>query len=49
VPDNDQHGSGDGDEGFEFAASFDQPPVAFAEEGGASAGDGGGLTQNAFK
>ena len=33
VPDDDQDGSGDGDEGFELAAAFDQAPVAFPEEG----------------
>src|SRR6266571_2959100 len=33
VPDDDEDGAGDGDEGFEFAAAFDQTPVAFTEEG----------------
>ena len=30
VPDDDQDGTGDRDEGVEFAAAFDQAPVAFA-------------------
>jgi hypothetical protein len=41
VPEDDQDGTGDRDEGFELAAAFDQPPVALAEEG-VGAGDGGG-------
>jgi hypothetical protein len=31
VPDDDQDGSGDGDQGFELAAAFDQAPVALAQ------------------
>jgi hypothetical protein len=42
VPDNDQDGAGDGDQGLEVAAAFDQSFVAGAEEGvGAGGGDGG--------
>ena len=33
MPDDDQDGAGDRDEGFEFAAAFDDAPVALAEEG----------------
>lgn len=33
VPDHDEDGAGDGDEDFELAATFDDSPVAFAEEG----------------
>ena len=33
VQDNDQDRAGDRDDRFEFAAAFDQPPVALAEEG----------------
>jgi hypothetical protein len=33
VPEDDQDGAGDRDQGLEFAAAFDQAPVALAEEG----------------
>ena len=33
VPDDGEDGAGDRDEGFELAPSFDQAPVAGAEEG----------------
>lgn len=49
VPDDDQDGTGDGDEGLEFAAAFDQPPVAFAEEGVGAGGGGGGLAEGGFE
>jgi hypothetical protein len=32
LPDNDQNGAGDCYEGFEFAAAFDQAPIAFTQE-----------------
>ncbi|MEV6926024.1 hypothetical protein AB0M46_16225 [Dactylosporangium sp. NPDC051485] len=41
VPDDDEDGAGDGDEGFEFAAAFDDASVAFAEEGAVFGGCGG--------
>jgi hypothetical protein len=31
VPDDHQDGAGDGDQGVEFAAALDDPPVALAE------------------
>ena len=43
VPDDDEDGSGHGDEGFEFAAAFDQASAPFAEEGvGPGRGSDGG-------
>ena len=36
VPDDGQDGAGDRDERFEFAAAFDDAPVAFAESSPAS-------------
>lgn len=33
VPDDDQDGSGNSDEGLELAAAFDDAPIAFTEEG----------------
>ena len=33
VPDDDQDGAGDGDQGFELADPLDQPPVPLAQEG----------------
>ena len=47
VPDDDQDGAGDRDQGFEFAAAFDDAPVALAEEGVGLGGRGGGLTERA--
>jgi len=38
VPDDDQDGAGDGDQGLELADPLDQPPVPFAEEGVCSGG-----------
>jgi hypothetical protein len=49
VPDDDENGPGDGDEGLEFAAAFDQASVAFAEEGVGFGGAGGGPAQRAFE
>jgi hypothetical protein len=49
VPDDDEDGSGDGDEGFEFAAAFDQSSVAFPEEGVGLGGAGGGVAECAFE
>ena len=45
VPDDDQDGAGDGDQGLELAAAFDEPPVAFAEEGVGAGGGGGGFAE----
>src|SRR5215472_9237297 len=47
VPDDDQDGPGDGDQGLELAAAADDPPVAFAEEGVGAGGAGGGLAEQA--
>ena len=42
VPDRDQDGAGDGDQGLEVTSAFDDAAVAGAEEGvGAGRGDGG--------
>src|SRR5512133_1052540 len=49
LPDDDQDGAGDGDEGLELAAAFDDAPVAFAEEGVGAGGRGGGLAQDTFQ
>ena len=49
VPNDDQDGAGDRDQGFEFAAAFDEAPVAFAEEGVGSGGRGGGVTERALR
>src|SRR5512133_4386888 len=49
LPDDDQDGPGDGDEGLELAAAFDDAPVAFAEEGVGAGGRGGGLAQDTFQ
>ena len=43
LPDDDQDGAGDRDQGFEFAAAFDDAPVALAEEGVGFGGRGGVL------
>ena len=48
VPDDDEDGAGDGDERLEFAAAFDDAPVAFAEEGVGLGGRGGGLAERAL-
>jgi papain fold toxin 1 (glutamine deamidase) of polymorphic toxin system len=47
VPDDDQDGPGDRDECFEFAAAFDDPPVALAEEGVGPGRGGGDLAEDA--
>nr|WP_322770044.1 hypothetical protein [Frankia sp. Cr1] len=44
VPDDGEDGSGDGDEGLELAAAFDDAPVAFAEERVGLGCRGGGLS-----
>ena len=49
LPDDDQDGAGNRDEGFELAAAFDDAPVAFAEEGVGAGGRGGGPAQDAFQ
>src|SRR6266568_9495671 len=49
VPDDDQDGAGDGDQGFELAAALDQTPVALAEEGVGLGGCGGGLAEDPFE
>jgi hypothetical protein len=49
VPDDDEDGAGYRDEGFEFAAAFDQAAVAFTEEGVGSGGAGGGVAEGALR
>jgi hypothetical protein len=49
VPDDDQDGSGDRDQCFEFAAAFDQAPVPLTEEGVGFGGRGGGFAEDAFE
>ena len=49
VPDDDQDGAGDRDQGFEFAAAFDDAPVAFAEEGVGAGGRGSGVAERALR
>jgi hypothetical protein len=41
-------GAGDRDQGLEFAAAFEDAPVAFAEEGVGLDGRGGGVAERAF-
>ena len=47
MPDDDQDGAGDGDEGFELAPAADDPPVAFAEGGVGTGGCHGGFAEDA--
>src|SRR6267142_5775577 len=49
VPDGDQEGAGDRDQGLELAAAFDDAAVALAEEGVGARGRGGGLAERAFQ
>jgi hypothetical protein len=49
VPDDDQDGAGDGDQGFELAAALDDAPVAFAQEGVGPGGCRCGFTQDALE
>ena len=49
VPDDDQDGAGDGDQGFEFASAFDQAPVPLTEERVGFRGRGGGLAEDSFE
>ena len=46
VPDDDQDGAGDRDQGLELAAAFDQPAVPFAEEGVGLGLGGGGFAED---
>ena len=48
VPDDDQDGAGDRDEGLELAAAPGQAPVAFAEEGVGLAGRCRGLAEDSL-
>src|SRR2546430_9511098 len=41
MPDDYEYGSGDGDQGFAFAPTLDQAPVAFGQERALATGDGG--------
>lgn len=47
VPDGDQDGAGDGDQGFEVALAFDDAAVPGAEEGVGAGRGYGGLTERA--
>lgn len=49
VPDDDQDGTGDRDQGFEFATAFDDAPVTLAEEGLGARGRGGGLAERTLQ
>ena len=49
VPDDDQDGAGDGDQGLALAAAFDDAPVALAEEGVGLGGCGGDLAEDPFE
>jgi hypothetical protein len=49
VPDDDQDGAGDRDQGFELAAAPGDPPVPFAEEGAGADGCGGSFAENAVR
>ena len=49
MPDDDQDGAGDGDQGLELADPLDQPPVPFAEEGVCPGGRRGRLAEDAFE
>jgi hypothetical protein len=49
MPDAGQDGAGDRDQGFEFAAAFDDAPVAFAQEGVGFGGCDRGLAERAFE
>src|SRR5262249_26643041 len=49
MPDDGEDGSGDGDEGLELAAAFDDAPVAFTEERVGFGGRGGGLAEQPFQ
>ena len=46
MPGDDEHGSADGDDGFLFASSACQAPVAFAEEGAGPPGCDDGLAED---
>src|ERR1700741_1774359 len=49
VPDDDQEGARDRDQGLELAAAFDDAPVAFTQEGGGLGGRGGGVAEHALE
>ena len=49
VPDDDEDGTGYGDQGFELAAAFDQASVAFAEEGVGPGRGCGGVAEGTFE
>ena len=49
VPDDDQDGAGDRNQGLELAAAFDDAAVALAEEGVGLGGCGGGLAERALQ
>ncbi len=49
VPDDDQDGAGDRNEGLEFAAAFDDAPIALAGEGVDLGGGIGCLAERAFE
>src|SRR6266540_3152285 len=49
VPDDDQDGSGNRDEGFELASAFDDAPVALTEEGVGLGRRGSGLAEDTLE
>src|SRR3954465_11392710 len=46
VPDDDQHGAADRDDGLLLPAASRDPTVTLAEEGGAASGHDGGLAEH---
>lgn len=49
LPDDDEDGAGGRDEGFEFADSSRESPVAGPEEGAGAPGGGGRFTEDTFE
>src|SRR6516165_2253121 len=49
VPDDDEQGAGDGDQGLELAAAPGQPPVSLAGAGGGLRGGRGRVAQDALE
>ena len=49
VPDDDQDGAGDRDQGPEFAPAADDPPVALAGECAGAGGRGGGFAEDGLE
>jgi hypothetical protein len=49
VPDDDQDGAGESDQGTQLAAAPDDPPVALAEEAAGPGGRSGGFAEGALE